>query len=229
MRRSRSSESVRGGRWHPAGVLLTGATAAALTIGAVSVGAFDTLQVSLFDNTSTAEGSHVPTPIITVDGTALELVYTADGEIAGNGPQEWILSNKGDADGVWDGAFVRDVEVDDAVAAATRVEVTLIIDWSRLGTWYQAAVDLDLGTLADPISLTEAHKAWVDEARDELHPTTGANGAIKGSARPRPRRRRSKSLTRRAERAESAPQWTDSVCRRPVIAAMTSELSRGEA
>ncbi|MFC4241758.1 hypothetical protein ACFOYW_00105 [Gryllotalpicola reticulitermitis] len=143
--------------------VLIAATATALAAGVVGVEALDTLRVSLKDNASAVSGAYVPAPQLNVEGEPFEIAYSANGEITGTGTQPWKIANTGDADASWDGVFVPDADVDEAVAAATRVRATLTVPMFAGVGWYTGDVDLDLGTLASPISLSKAYAAWVAE------------------------------------------------------------------
>lgn len=148
-----------------------------LVAGSVGIQALPTLESAVENNTSTVHGatpgSTLPEAHVTVSGAPFALAYSPNGEVSGSTPTPFVLTNEGDAVGLWDAVLVAAEGSDPAVAAATTITARVVIAGKeerksshtnlpilRTGT---AEIDLDLGTLAEPISVMDAWHAWQKE------------------------------------------------------------------
>ncbi|MFC4244160.1 hypothetical protein ACFOYW_12320 [Gryllotalpicola reticulitermitis] len=133
----------------------------ALAAGVVGIGALDTLSASVGNNRSTVQGTHATAPDVKVDGTPFAIEYTSAGVVNGSVPSKWEFTNVGDANADWDAVFATEAASDSRVAAATHLSANVPISFQQEPAGlYRGRIDLDLGTLANPISVKQAFENW---------------------------------------------------------------------
>jgi hypothetical protein len=135
--------------------IVAGSLAGLLAVGSVGIGALTTYQTSVLNNSAGLTTSKI-TVDMAITGDPFHITADSTGTW-GDVTRTWTLQNGGNTDVTWDGVFQLQAGTDISreLAAITHVYAT-ISGFTADALASSLDVSFDLGTLADPVPLSEA-------------------------------------------------------------------------